>query len=383
MKKLIVAIALAFALVGTRPASAQDPVDEDIKLLRKDLRSLRKQIIAANLDLSDKEAVQFWPLFERYTQELVAKQDQKYALLKEYAQDYTTITDEQAEKYIRGRAGVEQDDGPSTFEILAAVSKGAVGKIHGDVFSTGLAPRIDHGPSARFPNSVDRAVTVFQTNRRSRRSTHLGGLMRPKFIALLMGLLALGGCAGVRYPNYYTLNLPNPLSTSHGSAPISGTVVVREFRGPEYLKQGRIVYRPEPEQIAFYDYHHWAEDPGQTVTAAIMRNLQQVFKSAELYDGRTDADFPLTGSLDRLEELDNDRSVSVDVGISAMLRNLKTGDVIWSGTSSKTSAVAQRSISGIVAVMSRDLSEATGQLVASLRNELSRSALSSRWTGGN
>ena len=163
--------------------------------------------------------------------------------------------------------------------------------------------------------------------------------MRPKFIALLAGLLTLGGCAGVKYPNYYTLNLPNPLSTSHGSAPISGTVVVREFRASEYLRQGRIVYRPEPEQIAFYDYHHWAEDPGQTVTAAIMRNLQQVFKSAELYDGRTDADFPLTGSLDRLEELDNDRSVSVDVGISAMLRNLKTGDVIWSGTSSKTSAV--------------------------------------------
>lgn len=108
MKKLIVAIALAFTLLGTRPASAQDPVDEDIKLLRKDLRSLRKQIIAANLDLSDKEAEQFWPLFERYTQELVAKQDEKYALLKQYAQNYPTMTDADAEKYIRGRASVDQ-----------------------------------------------------------------------------------------------------------------------------------------------------------------------------------------------------------------------------------------------------------------------------------
>jgi hypothetical protein len=108
VKKLIVATTLAFALAGTRPASAQNPVDEDIKLFRKDLRSLRKQIIAANMVLSDKEAEQFWPLFERYTQELVVKQDQKYALLKEYAQDYTTMTDEQAEKYIRGRAAVEQ-----------------------------------------------------------------------------------------------------------------------------------------------------------------------------------------------------------------------------------------------------------------------------------
>ncbi|HTB14822.1 MAG TPA: hypothetical protein VK752_24790 [Bryobacteraceae bacterium] len=108
MKKLILATALTFPLVGIRLASAQDPVDEDIKLFRKDLRSVRKQIIAANMVLSEKEAEQFWPLFERYTQELVAQQDQKYALLKEYAQNYPAMTDEQAEKYIRGRAGVEQ-----------------------------------------------------------------------------------------------------------------------------------------------------------------------------------------------------------------------------------------------------------------------------------
>ena len=108
MKKLILATALAFILLGTRPASAQDPVDEDIKLFRKDLRSLRKQIVAANMDLSDKEAEQFWPLFERYTQELVAKQDRKYALLKEYAENYTTMTDEEAEKYVRGRGDVDE-----------------------------------------------------------------------------------------------------------------------------------------------------------------------------------------------------------------------------------------------------------------------------------
>ena len=97
---------LAFASSGR--AVAQDPTDGDIKLFRKDLRSLRKQIIATNMDLSDKEAEQFWPLFERYTQELVAKQDRKYGLLKEYAGNYTTMTDEQAEKYVLGRADVDE-----------------------------------------------------------------------------------------------------------------------------------------------------------------------------------------------------------------------------------------------------------------------------------
>jgi cholesterol transport system auxiliary component len=217
-----------------------------------------------------------------------------------------------------------------------------------------------------------------QTKAESPRSTRLRGVMRSRFIAPLIALLALGGCAGLKYPNYYTLNIPDPVSASRRAAPISGTVVVQEFRAPAYLRQGPIVYRPEPEQIAFYDYHHWAEDPRKTVTAAIVRDLQQTFQSAEMYDGRGDADFLLTGSLDHLEELDNGGSVSVDVGLSAALRNLKTGDVMWSGKSSRTFAVEQRSVPGVVTAMSRELSEAAEQLVASLRNELSRSTLSSR-----
>ena len=108
-KKAFATVALALlSLTGNSRAAAQDPADEDIKLFRKDLRSLRKQIIAANMSLSDKEAEQFWPLFERYTQELVAKQDRKYGLLKEYAGSYTTMTDEQAEKYVLGRADVDE-----------------------------------------------------------------------------------------------------------------------------------------------------------------------------------------------------------------------------------------------------------------------------------
>lgn len=196
--------------------------------------------------------------------------------------------------------------------------------------------------------------------------------MKSGFIPLSIALLALGGCAGIKYPNYYTLNMTTPVSASRGTAPISGTVLVQEFGAPAYLRQGPIVYRPEPEQIAFYDFHHWAEDPRKTVTTAMVRNLRQTFQAAELYDGRSDADYLLTGSLDHLEELDDGRSVSVDVGISASLKNLKTGGVIWSSTLSKTSAVEQRSVPGVVAAMSRDLTEATGQLVVSMRSELAQ-----------
>jgi uncharacterized lipoprotein YmbA len=192
--------------------------------------------------------------------------------------------------------------------------------------------------------------------------------------ALLIEFMALGGCAKVRYPDYYTLNLPNPVSASRDSGPIQASVAVREFRAPQYLREGPIAYRPESEQIAFYDYHRWAEDPRQSVTTAIVRELKQVFQSAELYDGRTSAEFLLTGSLDRLEEVDHVRSVSVEVAISAKLQNVKTGNVVWSDTSFKASEVDQRSLPGIVAEMSRDLSVAATQLVSSMRSHIPQSS---------
>jgi len=109
---VIAMLAGASVISGARafaqtPASDTSP-DDDIKLFRKDVRSLRKQLIASNLDLTDAEAEQFWPIFDRYTAELVAITDRKYALLQDYGRNYTTMTSEQAESYIKGRADVEQ-----------------------------------------------------------------------------------------------------------------------------------------------------------------------------------------------------------------------------------------------------------------------------------
>jgi hypothetical protein len=62
--------------------------------------------------------------------------------------------------------------------------------------------------------------------------------MRESTIAArLIGFMALGGCAKVRYPDYYVLNLPNPVSASRDSGPIPARIAVREFRAPPYLRR--------------------------------------------------------------------------------------------------------------------------------------------------
>ena len=71
-------------------------VDENISLIRQDLRSEKKQLIAANLKLTDPEATKFWPIYDQYTAESGKLGDQRSALLKEYAQGFGTLTNEQA-----------------------------------------------------------------------------------------------------------------------------------------------------------------------------------------------------------------------------------------------------------------------------------------------
>jgi Spy/CpxP family protein refolding chaperone len=88
--------ASARAQSQTNSSGQQRSVDQDVDLLRKDVRSQKKQIIAANLQLTDAEAEKFWPIYDQYTAELVKINDAKYGAVKEYVQNYETLSDDRA-----------------------------------------------------------------------------------------------------------------------------------------------------------------------------------------------------------------------------------------------------------------------------------------------
>jgi hypothetical protein len=75
--------------------------DQDLQLLRKDLRSMKKQIIAANMQLTDAEAERFWPAYDQYTAETVKTYDARYAIIKEYAENFRKLTDAEAQSLAR------------------------------------------------------------------------------------------------------------------------------------------------------------------------------------------------------------------------------------------------------------------------------------------
>ena len=182
---------------------------------------------------------------------------------------------------------------------------------------------------------------------------------------MLAVTITLVGCMGkVKYPNYYTLNVPPPPDPPVPEG-VRTSVAVREFRSPTYLRQGAIVYRPTAEQIGFYNYHRWAVDPRDSVTNAVADRLRASgnFARVILYDGHSDADYILSGRLEKLEEVDYEGGVKVQVAISAQMTKLDTGVTVWTNEVSESGAVAQRDVPAVVSEMNRTMDRAIAKLL--------------------
>jgi hypothetical protein len=111
VKRLLAVLILGSWLLSGTAARTQTPAqkestthvisNQDMDLLRKDLRSKRKQLIAANLKLTDTEAEKFWPVYDQYIVELITINDRKFGLIQEYADNWGKLTNEQSLLFTR------------------------------------------------------------------------------------------------------------------------------------------------------------------------------------------------------------------------------------------------------------------------------------------
>jgi ABC-type uncharacterized transport system auxiliary subunit len=192
--------------------------------------------------------------------------------------------------------------------------------------------------------------------------------MKKKIVAIpcvLKMLIVMCGCGGAaKYPSYYTLHVPPPPDPP-AQGNVHATLALREFRSPEYLHQGAIVYKTSPEQIGFYNYQRWATDPREFVTNAVADRLRADgnFSQVKPYDGRPDIDYVLSGRLEKLEEIDYDGDVKVEVEISAQMVKLSTGATIWADSVDEVGKVDKRDMSAVVAAMNRTMDQAIEKLL--------------------
>jgi Spy/CpxP family protein refolding chaperone len=88
--------------------SGQTVTDQDIEMLRSDVRSQKKQIVAQNMNLTDAQAEKFWPVYDAYSQEVSKLNDTRLSLIKQYAESYDTMTDAQASSLLKQALALDE-----------------------------------------------------------------------------------------------------------------------------------------------------------------------------------------------------------------------------------------------------------------------------------
>ncbi len=118
LSKAATALTLALCLCprfvlaqGTKVATSDDTRDANLRayteLLRSDLRSQKTAIITEMMDFTEAEDAKFWPVYREYEAELVKVNDDRIALIMEYAANYENLTDEVADRLAHGALDLE------------------------------------------------------------------------------------------------------------------------------------------------------------------------------------------------------------------------------------------------------------------------------------
>jgi hypothetical protein len=97
--------AIAFCVAGVSfprfVAAQNESIDSDIEILRANIRADKVEVVGREMQLSDDEAKAFWPIYNKYEADLRKLDDQRVALLKEYADNYNNLTNDQVQSLAR------------------------------------------------------------------------------------------------------------------------------------------------------------------------------------------------------------------------------------------------------------------------------------------
>ena len=105
MKRIILVITLVLFAFLTQAQSS----DDYIELARDILKTEKKAAIAEGMELSDTEITPFWELYNEYNSKLSQTQNQRVALIKDFAKNYETMTNEKADEIMKSFFKYQQE----------------------------------------------------------------------------------------------------------------------------------------------------------------------------------------------------------------------------------------------------------------------------------
>jgi len=93
---LALAVAAAITVLIALPAVSQDKPADNMQILLEKIRADKKLLVAANMELTDAEAKAFWPVYNKYQDELFLLRARTARLIKDYSESYKDMKNEKA-----------------------------------------------------------------------------------------------------------------------------------------------------------------------------------------------------------------------------------------------------------------------------------------------
>jgi hypothetical protein len=90
------------------PAIGSGSVDAYIEALKSDIQAHTRKIVEVNMQLTEKEATLFWPIYDRYAYDVSKLNYERASIYDFYAANYSTMSDEQAKDLLRRQNYVDR-----------------------------------------------------------------------------------------------------------------------------------------------------------------------------------------------------------------------------------------------------------------------------------
>jgi len=111
----------------TKPAAGDKPAN-NLQIIHEKLKADKKLIVSKYMELTESEAKNFWPVYEEYQTDLQKIYDRMGSLLKSYAAEYKSLTDEKAKTLLDDWLSLEQDDAKRRQSYVPKILKALPGK---------------------------------------------------------------------------------------------------------------------------------------------------------------------------------------------------------------------------------------------------------------
>jgi anion-transporting ArsA/GET3 family ATPase len=97
MKKMLTLL-LIFAAAGIALYAQEANQEAYMELLRSDLGTQKVAIITEGMAMTDAQSALFWPIYRKYNAELTVLNDNRIAVIKDYAKNFEQMTEAKADE---------------------------------------------------------------------------------------------------------------------------------------------------------------------------------------------------------------------------------------------------------------------------------------------